>query len=91
MGRLWNPREQRRRNGREFLIRGYRLCLEACLIVEIDGGQHALPAAADQRRTEWLAQHGYRVIRFWNHEVLSNPDGALQVIGEGLEGPSPSR
>src|SRR6266511_1477989 len=61
------------------------------LIIEIDGGQHALPAPADRRRTEWLAQQGYRVIRFWNHEVLSNLEGVLEAIGEALQWPSPSR
>jgi very-short-patch-repair endonuclease len=40
---------------------------------------------------QWIAQQGYPVIRFWNHEVLINPEGVLQVIGEALQEPSPSR
>ena len=49
------------------------------LIVEIDGGQHATQAAGDERRTRYLEGQGYRVVRFWNSEVLSNCDGVLQT------------
>jgi very-short-patch-repair endonuclease len=46
----------------------------AKLIIEVDGAQHAEPKglADDQRRTWWLESRGYRVLRFWNHEVLTN-------------------
>jgi len=67
-------------------------CRERDLIVELDGGQHGTASAvmADAARTEVLGQHGYRVIRFWNSDVLSNMDGVLQVIAETLEkAPSP--
>jgi very-short-patch-repair endonuclease len=92
--KLWARLRNRALAGRKFR-RQYALgryvadlvCLEARLIIEIDGGQHALPAPADQRRTEWLARQGYLVIRFWNHEVVSNPKGVLEVIGEALQGP----
>ena len=57
-------------------------CLERRLIVEADGGQHS--AEADAGRTAWLEQQGYRVIRFWNHDVLGNTDGVLQMISEAL-------
>ncbi len=53
-------------------------CWEARLIVEVDGGQHS--AGSDAARTAWLEAQGYRVIRFWNHEVLGNLEGVLQSI-----------
>lgn len=64
-------------------------CREADLVVELDGGQHA-ESATDNIRTAALAEHGYQVIRFWNHDVLTNIEGALQVIAEHLnKAPSP--
>jgi BirA family biotin operon repressor/biotin-[acetyl-CoA-carboxylase] ligase len=65
----------------------------ACkLVIEIDGGQHARAAEADARRAQQLATHGYRVIRFWNHQVLGNPHGVLQAIRAELgRGPHPAR
>ena len=61
------------------------------LAIEIDGGQHARNTDEDARRTEALAERGYRVIRFWNHEVLENLEGVMQVILTELEKPtSPS-
>jgi len=67
-------------------------CRERDLIVELDGGQHgtARGVMADAARTDVLSQHGYRIIRFWNSDVLTNMDGVLQVIAETLEkAPSP--
>src|SRR5690348_9617312 len=42
------------------------------LAVEADGGQHA-DSEQDERRTRWIESHGWRVIRFWNNEILANP------------------
>lgn len=50
------------------------------LAIEIDGGQHARQVDADTRRTTELTTHGYRVIRFWNNEVLENCDGVVEAI-----------
>ncbi len=50
------------------------------LIVEVDGGQHAVQESGDARRTGYLEERGFRVLRFWNNEVLSNTDGVLQTI-----------
>ena len=50
------------------------------LVIEIDGGQHAERAVEDTQRSRILAQHGYRVIRFWNNEVNENTDGVLAII-----------
>jgi very-short-patch-repair endonuclease len=65
-------------------------CFAERLIVELDGGQHAAAAEKDAARTGFLAAQGYRVLRFWNNDVLSNTDGVLHRIAEGLS-TSPSR
>jgi very-short-patch-repair endonuclease len=49
-------------------------------VIEIDGGQHALQQRADSERTQQLAARGYRVLRFWNNEVLGNIEGVLATI-----------
>jgi very-short-patch-repair endonuclease len=56
------------------------VCLEAKLILEIDGGQHADQIAYDNARTQFLESLGYRVLRFWNNDVLQNMDGVVTVI-----------
>jgi len=58
-------------------------CRAAKLIVEVDGGQHA-ENARDTVRTQWLEARGYRVIRFWNNDVLSNTEGVLTSILDAL-------
>ena len=57
-------------------------CHAARLVIEVDGGQHgeAIGAARDGRRDAWLAEAGYRVIRFWNHEVLAETGAVLDAI-----------
>ena len=60
-------------------------CLAERLVVEVDGGQHAIDAAKDRRRDAWLANRNYRVLRFWNHEVMQNIDGVLAEILRCLE------
>lgn len=61
-------------------------CLEHRLVVELDGGQHA-ESAADRGRDAWLATQGFRVLRFWNPEVMANIDGVLAVIQDALAQP----
>ncbi|MGF7152068.1 very-short-patch-repair endonuclease [Sphingomonas zeicaulis] len=61
----------------------------AQLVVEVDGGQHAEAEAYDAARTAFIGGEGYRVIRFWNHEVLTNPDGVLARIAQALTPPHP--
>ena len=58
-------------------------CRSARLAVELDGGQHA-ENSADDARTAIIEAHGYRVIRFWNNDVLQNTDGVLMAIVEEL-------
>lgn len=56
------------------------VCIAERLAIELDGGQHALQTEADARRTKLLAKFGYRVIRFWNNDVLENTEGVLDAI-----------
>jgi very-short-patch-repair endonuclease len=55
-------------------------CHAKRLIVEVDGSQHAMQSAADQERTKALEANGYRVLRYWNNDVLTNIDGVLEDI-----------
>jgi len=66
------------------------VCLEHRLIIEADGGQHA-ESKSDGRRTAFLETKGYRVLRFWNNDILSNLDGVAQVIATELLTPHPAR
>ena len=54
-------------------------CLDAGLVVELDGGQHA-GSVADELRTAFLEDAGYLVLRFWNNEVLTQTDAVLAAI-----------
>ncbi len=70
------------------------VCLEQRLIVEVDGGQHATQRQKDASREAFLMQQGFRVLRFWNNEVLGNTEGVLEAIVSAVrpgEPPSPSR
>ena len=60
------------------------ICLEAKLIVELDGGQHAAEVGYDAKRTTFLASLGYRVLRFWNSEVVQNMEGVLERLRSEL-------
>jgi very-short-patch-repair endonuclease len=63
----------------------------AKLIIEVDGGQHAQQVEVDARRTAYLKSKGYRVVRFWNNDVLENIDGVvLRIEGILMDSPSPS-
>jgi very-short-patch-repair endonuclease len=60
-------------------------CIEARLIVELDGGQHANSRKRyDDERSRELRAHGFRVLRFWNSEVLHETEGVIQEIGRML-------
>jgi very-short-patch-repair endonuclease len=62
------------------------LCVEAALVVEADGGQHADQVAYDRRRTAYLARSGLRVLRFWNTDILTNRDGVCLTILDACGG-----
>jgi len=56
------------------------LCLDPKIIIEVDGSQHAEDIHYDERRTKWLESLGYRVLRYWNNEVLQELDAVLDAI-----------
>ena len=66
------------------------VCLPAKLVVEVDGGQHADAMAADERRSQFLMKCGFRVVRFWNNEVLSETEAVTQRIWDELRSRTPS-
>jgi very-short-patch-repair endonuclease len=76
---------------RQLPIAGYVVdfaCIEARLVVELDGGQHANRVAQDNHRTTILEKNGFRVLRFWNDEVLKNLEGVLEETLRYLQTPS---
>lgn len=54
------------------------ICFEKQLIIEIDGGQHS--DITDKRRTDFFEKEGYKILRFWNNEVLSNIEGVMEKV-----------
>jgi len=56
------------------------VCLETMLVVELDGGQHADRVDYDEMRTRMLELNGFRVLRFWNNEVLKDCEGVLAAM-----------
>jgi very-short-patch-repair endonuclease len=92
---LWYQLRSRRLNGYKFVrqepIGPYTvdlICRERRLVVELDGGQHA-DNARDVARDKWLVDRKYRVLRFWNNDVLGNLAGVLETIAEAP--PHPDR
>ncbi len=96
--RLWQMLRSRQTEGFQFrrqvpigaFIADF-VCHAARLIVEIDGGQHDLSSEAEARRTRFLEGEGYRVLRFWNNEVLGNPKGVCAVIAGNLRRVTPTQ
>ena len=90
--KLWQSLRRKRfgvRFRRQHPIGSYVVdfyCAAARLIIELDGDQHALDALRrhDERRTRWLEQRGYRVLRFPNGDVLRNEEGVLEQIFAAL-------
>ncbi|PDT92141.1 DNA methyltransferase [Bradyrhizobium sp. Y36] len=83
---LWNRIRNRRIDGHKFVrqepIIGYIcdfVCREKRLIVEVDGGQHN-ESATDAVRDKRLAEKEYKVLRFWNNDILGNIEGVLTAI-----------
>ncbi|NHK28156.1 endonuclease domain-containing protein [Parvularcula flava] len=93
---LWTHIRRRQLDGHKFrrqhAIGPYIvdfICLDRKLVIELDGGQHgeADARAYDARRTEFLEQEGFDVIRFWNIDVFETLDGVLERIAEALRVP----
>ena len=90
--RLWQHLRLRQLGGckfrRQVPVAGYiadLLCPEMKLIVELDGGQHVERATYDVRRTRVLEAEGYRVLRYWNDDVLLRTTGVLEDILRVME------
>jgi very-short-patch-repair endonuclease len=68
------------------------VCLPARLVIEVDGETHGSDQreAMDARRTDEIERAGYRVIRFWNDEIMTNMEGVLETIFENLYPGRPS-
>ena len=87
---LWQRLRDRRLGGLKFIRQqplgpyyGDFVCRERRLIVELDGGQHA-ERVADNKRDATLAATGYRLIRYWNNDVLQNIEGVLEALRHEL-------
>lgn len=65
-------------------------CCHVHLAIELDGGQHDERAGYDARRTAWLRLQGWRVLRFWNNELMENEEAVLAKILEALVSSAPS-
>jgi very-short-patch-repair endonuclease len=75
---------------RQVPVNGYIVdfvCIEVGLVVEVDGGQHADQIASDSQRSAVLAKSGFRVLRFWNNDVLQRLDDVLAEILRHLQAP----
>ena len=84
---LWRHLRSKRLEGFKFRrqqpIGGYIVdcvCFENRIIIEVDGGQHATAEERDSKRDEWFDEQGFKVLRFWNNEVLGNVSGVLEVL-----------
>ena len=95
--KLWNRIRNRQINGCKFVRQepiGRYICDFVCrkklVVIEVDGGQHS-GSVGDEARDRYLRGQGYRVMRFWNNDVLSNIEGVLAVIDEGLREISQSK
>ena len=62
------------------------VCFSHRLVIELDGGQHAQPREQlrDQQRDAWLEEQGFKVIRFWNNDVMRNIEGVVETIRHEL-------
>ncbi|WP_426690149.1 endonuclease domain-containing protein [Rhodanobacter ginsengiterrae] len=90
--RLWHHLRQRQLAGhkfrRQYPLAGYIVdfvCVPARLVIELDGGQHLDALDYDRRRSGILAREGYRVLRFWNDDVLLRTADVLGEIFRALE------
>lgn len=90
--RLWHQIRDRRLMGHKFRrqhsIGAYIAdfaCIESRLVIELDGSQHANAAEADARRTGFMNEQGWTVLRFWNAQIITGIDDVLRVILHHLE------
>jgi very-short-patch-repair endonuclease len=89
--RLWAKLRNRRFAGFKFrrqvplgpFIADF-VCFDRRMILELDGGQHTQQQEYDAARTRWLEEHGFRVVRFWNHELWQDRDAVEELIWQRL-------
>lgn len=84
---LRNKQLENRRFRRQHAIGPYILdfvCLSDRLVIEVDGGQHAEHPQPDMIRDQWLREHGFRILRFWNHQVDDELEAVLEVVQRAL-------
>jgi very-short-patch-repair endonuclease len=88
---LWTELRNRqlgnRRFRRQHVVGPYILdfvCLSDRLVIEVDGGQHAENPLPDVARDHWLREHGFRILRFWNHQVDEELEAILEAIQHAL-------
>ncbi len=91
---LWSRLRQRQLAGFKFRRQhqiGLYICdfasLDGKLVIELDGSQHATRLAYDTRRDHFLRSAGFRVLRFWNNEVLVRTDNVVETIYAALHHP----
>jgi adenine-specific DNA-methyltransferase len=89
--RLWQKLKRRQIAGIKFRrqqpIGPYIVdfaCLECRVVVEVDGGQHSERIQEDEQRSQWLEAQGFRVLRFWNNDVLANTEVVAQAVFDAL-------
>jgi very-short-patch-repair endonuclease len=68
-----------------FPLKGTICAPRKKLIIELDGSQHLKQAEYDEERTKYFEDHSYRVLRFWNNDVLNDMESVLQVIWTALK------
>ena len=94
---LWRSIRDRQMGGwkfrRQHPIRPFIVdfvCVERKLIIEVDGGQHANKVQEDASRSGYLRNKGYRLLRFWNNQVLKETEAVLDMIFAALDDDTPS-
>jgi very-short-patch-repair endonuclease len=63
------------------------VCFDRKVVIELDGGQHAISVEEDKKRSEWLISQGFRMLRFWNHEFIEDSDMVMEAIWLALQRP----
>jgi len=79
---LWSRLRRRQQPMGQYIVDF--VCFEKRLVVEVDGSQHNEQQRYDAFRTDWLESQGYRVLRYWNNEVLSETESVIDAICQEL-------
>jgi very-short-patch-repair endonuclease len=94
--KLWSVLRDRQLEGlrfrRQFPLKQFIVdfvCLEVCLIVEVDGGQHDEQRTDDTARDRLLKERGFQVMRVWNNDVMKNIEGVAEAILQAARHPHP--